>query len=179
MLNVEDTALIVIDVQGKLAEIVDESDFILRNIETLIKGAKILNIPIVYVEQYPEGLGPTVEQLQRHLEGAHYVKKRTFSAFLEDSFVEMLAKLNRHSLLIAGIESHVCVYQTVRDLLKQSYNVEVVADGVSSRTAQNRQIGIERMKAEGASITSTEMVLFDLMKTSTNPQFREISALIK
>ncbi len=179
MLKAEDTVLLVIDVQGKLAEIVHESSFVLENMVRLVKGAKLLNLPIVYVEQYPEGLGPTVEVLSEHLEGAHYVKKRSFSAWLEASFVETLKELRRSTLLVTGIESHVCVYQTVRDLVQENYQVEVVQDAVSSRTEENRRLGLARMEAEGASITSTEMALFDLMETSTHPQFKKISALIK
>lgn len=179
MISVKNSALIVVDVQGKLAEIVHESEFVLNRIETLIKGAKLLDLPILWIEQYPEGLGPTVEQLRRHLPDAGYVRKRTFSACLEPSFMEKIAELKRNSFIVTGIESHVCVYQTVKDLLAKHFDVEVVVDAVSSRTAANRKLGIEKMQSLGASLTSVEMVLFELMETSKHPKFRDVSALIK
>jgi len=179
MITVEDTALIVVDVQGKLADIVHEAESVVGQIESLIKGAQILNVPIIWMEQYPEGLGPTTDQLKRHLENERYVSKRTFSACLEEDFMKEVEKLGRKSFLVTGIEAHVCVYQTVRDLLKKSYDVEIVLDAVSSRTEANRKLGIEKMRSLGASITSTEMALFELMVTSKHPKFREVIALIK
>lgn len=179
MISVEDTALVVIDVQGKLAKIVHESESVVQEIERLIKGAQILNVPIIWMEQYPEGLGPTIEQLKNHLNDEVYISKRTFSACLEEDFMDEVKKLGRKSFLVTGIEAHVCVYQTVRDLLAEKYDVELVLDAVSSRTEANRNIGIEKMRSLGASITSTEMALFDLMKTSKHPKFREVSHLIK
>lgn len=179
MISVDETALIVVDVQGKLAEIVHESEFVIGQIEKLIKGAQILEVPIVWIEQYPEGLGRTNEKLLRHLQDERYVTKRTFSACLEDSFLKVIHKLNRKSFLVTGIEAHVCVYQTVRDLLKQNYEVEVVVDAVSSRTERNREIGINKMQTLGASITSVEMALFELMQTSKHPRFNEVLKIIK
>lgn len=179
MISVEDTALIVVDVQGKLAEIVHESEFVLNQMEKLIKGAQILNLPIIWIEQYPEGLGPTIDQLKRHLTDETYVAKRTFSACLEEDFMKEINSLKKKSFLVVGIEAHVCVYQTVRGLLHEKYDVEVVLDGVSSRTESDRTIGVEKMRSLGASITSTEMALFDLMVTSKHPDFREVIALIK
>src|SRR5699024_872091 len=156
MISVEDTALVVIDVQGKLADIVHESEFVLEQMENLIKGAQKLDVPIIWIEQYPEGLGPTTDRLKQHLTDETYVSKRTFSACLEDDFMKEIEKLNRKSFLVTGIESHVCVYQTVRDLLNEKYEVEIVVDAVSSRTEANRNLGIEKMRTLGASITSTE-----------------------
>lgn len=179
MISIGDTALMVIDVQGKLAEIVHESEFVLKQIETLIKGAQILEVPIIWIEQYPEGLGPTTEKLRRHLKDERYVTKRTFSACLETEFMDEIAELNRKSFLVTGIESHVCVYQTVKGLLQKDYKVEIVVDAVSSRTEANRNLGIEKMQSLGASITSVEMALFELMQTSKHPKFKEVIALIK
>lgn len=179
VISVEDTALVVVDVQGKLAEIVHESEFVLTQMEKIIKGVQILNVPIIWIEQYPEGLGHTNELLKRHLEDERYVSKRTFSACLEDDFMQAIKEVNRKSFLVIGIEAHVCVYQTVRDLLKHNYEVEVVLDAVSSRTELNRKIGIKKMQALGASITSVEMALFELMETSKNPLFKEVLEIIK
>lgn len=179
MVTVEDTALVVVDVQGKLADIVHEAQSVVRQIENLIKGAQILNVPIIWMEQYPEGLGPTTDRLKRLLKNETYVSKRTFSACREDDFMQEIDKLGRKSFLVTGIEAHVCVYQTVRDLLKKSYDVEIVLDAVSSRTEANRKLGIEKMRSLGASITSTEMALFELMETSKHPKFKEVISLIK
>jgi len=179
MISPEETALIVVDVQGKLANIVHESEFVVNQMEALIKGAQILDVPIIWMEQYPEGLGPTTDQLKRHLEEEKYVTKRTFSACLEEQFMEVIEEVGRKSFLVLGIEAHVCVYQTVRDLLQKEYDVEIVLDAVSSRTETNRKIGIEKMRSLGATITSTEMALFELMKTSKHPRFKEVISLIK
>lgn len=179
MVSVEETALVIVDVQGKLADIVHESELVVGNIERLIQGVQLLGIPIIWMEQYPEGLGPTREQLRKYLLDETYVSKRTFSACLEDNFMDEIEKLKAKSFIVVGVEAHVCVYQTVRDLLKKDYEIEVVVDAVSSRTEANRTVGIEKMRSLGAQITSTEMVLFDLMKTSKHPRFKEISALIK
>src|SRR5690625_688043 len=162
MISVDRTALVIIDVQGKLANIVHESEAVISQIETLIKGVQQLNMPIIWMEQYPEGLGPTTEQLKQHLVNEHYVAKRSFSAWLEEPFKEIVNELGRDSFLVTGIESHVCVYQTVKELLANNFAVEVVVDAVSSRTAANRQLGIEKMQSLGASVTSVEMALFEL-----------------
>ncbi|HZW67008.1 MAG TPA: hydrolase [Pseudogracilibacillus sp.] len=179
MISPEETGLIVVDVQGKLANIVHESEFVVNQMEALIKGAQILDLPIIWMEQYPEGLGPTTDQLKRHLEDETYVTKRTFSACLEDQFMKAIEAVGRKSFLVIGIEAHVCVYQTVRDLLQKEYDVEIVLDAVSSRTESDRKIGIEKMRSLGATITSTEMALFELMKTSKHPRFKEVINLIK
>src|SRR5699024_6954604 len=107
MITVEDTALVVVDVQGKLADIVHEAEFVVEQIENLIKGAQILNVPIIWMEQYPEGLGSTTEQLKRHLANETYVSKRTFSACIEEDFMQEVEKIGRKSFLVTGIEAHV------------------------------------------------------------------------
>src|SRR5699024_1380882 len=179
MLKIEETALVVIDVQGKLAKIMHESNNLLSNIEKIIKGANVLNMPIIWLEQYPKGLGSTDDKLQPHLSQYEPINKMIFSAFESETFQEELKKLGRKNLLVTGIESHICVYQTVRQLLENDYYVEVLADCVSSRTAENSQIGIERMLALGAELTSVEMVLFELIRSAEHPKFKEISQIIK
>ncbi|HLR63961.1 MAG TPA: hydrolase [Pseudogracilibacillus sp.] len=179
MLKIEETALVVIDVQGKLAKIMHESNNLLSNIEKIIKGANVLNMPIIWLEQYPKGLGPTDDKLQPHLSRYEPIDKMIFSAFESEAFQEELKQLGRKNLLVTGIESHICVYQTVRQLLENDYYVEVLADCVSSRTAENSQIGIERMLALGAELTSVEMVLFELIRSAEHPNFKEISQIIK
>lgn len=174
-----ETALIIIDVQGKLSKIMHESVEIIQNLETLIQGAQLLDIPILWLEQYPKGLGQTTEAVQQHLSSEQPIEKMTFSAYKTEEFKQQLQQLNKKSLLVTGIESHVCVYQTVQDLLKTNYEVELVTDCISSRTLANKNVGIEKMTSLGAKITSVEMALFELMQTAEHPKFKEISNLIK
>lgn len=179
MLKLDDTAVVIIDIQGKLAKIVHQSKELLDNVEKLIKGAQILDVPILWLEQYPKGLGPTSEQLKQHFTDQTPIEKITFSACKNEQFQEALNKVDKKSYLVAGIETHICVYQTVCELLSLGKEVEVVVDGVSSRTLQNKEIGIEKMKSLGAKVTSVEMALYELMETAKHPKFKEISNLIK
>lgn len=179
VLKVNDTALVIIDVQGKLSEIVHQSNEVIHNLEALIQGVKLLDIPILWLEQYPRGLGPTTEDVQQHLSTEQPIEKMTFSAFKTEEFKQQLQQLNKKSLLVTGVESHVCVYQTVQDLLTMNYEVELVTDCISSRTLANKNVGIEKMTALGAQVTSVEMALFELMETAEHPKFKEISKLIK
>lgn len=179
MLKVVDTALVVIDVQGKLAKIMHQSSEVLSNIEKIIQGAKLLDIPVLWLEQYPQGLGPTHENIKQHLSENEPVAKMTFSACQTEDFQQELQKLNKKSLLVTGIEAHICVYQTVKELLKADHYIEVVTDCVSSRTLANKQVGIDKMVSLGAKVTSVEMALFELMQTAEHPKFREVSKLIK
>lgn len=179
MLQIENTALVVIDVQGKLAKIMHESEALLSQIEKMIQGANVLGLPIIWLEQYPKGLGPTDEQVAQHLTEQNPIEKVIFSAYGSDTFLEQLRSTNRTQLLVTGIEAHICVYQTVRQLLEADYEVEVVADCISSRTAKNCQIGLERMLSHGAELTSVEMALFELLQTAEHPKFKDISRIIK
>lgn len=179
MLKVDDTALVVIDVQGKLAKIMHQSSEVMNNIERIIQGAKTLEIPILWLEQYPQGLGPTHENIKQLLSPDEPVAKMTFSACQTEAFQQQLDKLNKNSLLVTGIETHICVYQTVKELLKADHYVEVVTDCVSSRTLANKQVGIDKMVSLGAKVTSVEMALFELMQTAEHPKFKEISKIIK
>lgn len=179
MLKVEETALILVDVQGKLAKIMHESEELLGKLTSLIKGAQLLDIPILWLEQYPKGLGPTAEEITPLLQENSPIDKMEFSACQNKAFQEAAAKLGKSSYLVAGIEAHICVYQTVMDLLQNDHYVEVVVDGVSSRTLANKEIAIEKMQSLGAALTSVEMALFELMGTAEHPNFKEISKLIK
>lgn len=179
MLKVDDTILVLVDVQGKLANIMHDSEELLANLSKLIQGANLLEIPIIWLEQYPKGLGPTADVLQEYLVENEPIAKMSFSAYGNEIFSEELRNSNRNNILVAGIESHICVYQTVRDLLHADLNVEVVVDCISSRTRRNSEIGINKMNALGAKQTSVEMVLFELLGTAEHPNFKEISKLIK
>ena len=179
MLTVENSVLLVVDIQGKLAQIMHDRDALFSNVKKMIKGAQILGVPIIWVEQNPQGLGPTVPEIRELLAGLSPVEKFSFSCWGEKSFVDELKSLGRRQVLLAGIEAHVCIYQTAMDLMEGGVDVTVVADAVSSRTEQNRQIALTRLAAEGAHISSTEMALFELLRTAKHPRFREIARLVK
>lgn len=179
MLNKEQTVLVLIDIQGKLAQIVDESDFVVDNIATVVQGAKLLQLPILWLEQYPKGLGPTDERITKHLTEQQPIEKITFSAYDTEEFVRALEQTGRKKVLLAGIETHICVYQTAAHLLANGYEVEVLADCVSSRTAGNREVGIQKMLQLGANITSVEMALFEMQQIAKGDTFKAISQLVK
>ena len=179
MIALNDTQLVIIDIQGKLSQIVHESERVLYNSRIMIEGCRLLGIPIVWLEQLPEKLGATHPSIAEVLTGLSPIAKSCFSAYANASFVEQLESNNRKQVVLIGIETHICVYQTAVDLLRNGYEVFVVADAVSSRTIDNKAIGIEMIRHEGAKILSTEAVLFALMRTAEHPKFRDIAKLVK
>jgi nicotinamidase-related amidase len=179
MLNKKDCCLIIVDVQGKLAELMYDKDSLFKNIRILIQSAKILDVPVLWCQQVPAALGPTVPQIAELLAGSEPINKSCFSCCLSDEFSKKLKALGRKQVLLAGIETHVCIYQTALDLLAAGFDVNVVADAVSSRTLDNKQIALSRLAAEGAKITSTEMTLFEILRTADHPDFKQIAKLVK
>lgn len=179
MLHKENTVFVLVDVQGKLAQIVQDSEKMMANLKNLIQGLRILDVPIVWLEQYPEGLGPTNKELVAHLTGMEPVRKITFSACKNPDFIEAMGQTGRKQVLIAGIETHICVYQTATGLKNLGFEVEVVADAVSSRTRLNKEIGLEKMKSEGIKWTSVEMALYELMETAEGERFKQLLKLLK
>jgi len=179
MLDIEKCSLVVVDVQGRLAQLMYGRDAVFTNIQILIKAAKILDIPIVWCQQVPDSLGPTVPEIAELLSDTEPINKASFSCCGDERFISRLNSLDRRQVLLCGIETHVCIYQTAVDLRNRGYEANVAADAVSSRTLENKQIGLERLRAEGASLSSTEMALFELLKTAEHPQFKQIAKLIK
>jgi nicotinamidase-related amidase len=179
MLNQNDCCLVVVDVQGKLAQLMHDKETLFKNIRILIQSAKILNIPILWCQQVPAALGPTIPEIAELLTDNQPINKSCFSCCGCEEFNSKLEKLGRKHILISGLETHVCVYQTAADLLAKNYKVDCVADAVSSRTLANKDIGLKRIAAEGARISSTEMALFEILKTAEHPQFRQIAKLVK
>ena len=179
MLAVDKCALVVIDIQGKLSQLMHRKEALFENVQKLIKGVQILEIPIIVTEQYPKGLGPTIPEIAALFPNFKPIPKVAFSCCGDEGFQRELLAVNRRQILICGIETHVCVYQTTVDLLASGYEVEVVADVVSSRMAENREIALQRMRDEGARITSVEMVLFELMRVAEGPKFKEVSQIVK
>lgn len=174
MLESDSSALVIIDVQGRLAEIVHQHDLMLSNVKIMIQSAKILEIPILWLEQVPNKLGGTRPEILPFLEGCAPIPKVTFSAWQNDAFRRAFRALNRRQVLVAGIETHICVYQTTRDLLQAGMEVHVLSDAVSSRVLENKLVGLTKMKALGADITSVETAVFELMKAAEGPKFKEI-----
>ncbi|PIC71495.1 hydrolase [Sporosarcina sp. P16b] len=179
MLQTDQTVFVLVDVQGKLAQIVNESQELHDNLEKLIKGLQVLDIPILWLEQYPDGLGPTSESLSNLLEGQHPISKMTFSAMGNEEFVKQLNELGRKQVLIAGIETHICVYMTAADLVRQGYEVEVVVDAVTSRTEANKMIGLQKMKHLGVSGTCVETALYELLGEAGTDEFKQVLKVIK
>ncbi|MHC4573701.1 MAG: hydrolase [Planctomycetota bacterium] len=179
MLDTGKCCLVVVDVQGKLARLMHDKQALFENIRILIKSARILDIPIVWCQQCPDALGPTVPELAELLADQEPVNKSCFSCCGEEQFKIKLGDLGRRQVLLCGIEAHVCIYQTAVDLLGVEYEVGVIADAVSSRTFEDKQIALGRMQAEGAKISSTEMALFELLGTAEHPQFRQVAKLMK
>ena len=179
MLEIQNTCLVVVDVQGKLAQLMVDKETLFKNVRILIQAAKILDIPILWCQQVPEALGPTVPEIAELLTDEEPIDKACFSCCGQEQFTAELNALGKEQVLLCGIEAHVCVYQTAMDLMEGGLDVTIVADAVSSRTEQNRETALDRLSAEGANISSTEMVLFELIKTSKHPQFRDIARLVK
>ncbi|WP_289659943.1 hydrolase [Flavobacterium panacagri] len=179
MLTQENTGLIIVDIQGKLARIVYESEKMISNLEKLILGCQVLSIPIISLEQNPNGLGNTVPELNKLLENQKPIEKYTFNAFENEEFRQAVLKTNRKQWLVCGIETHICVYQTAMGLFTNNYEVEIVTDCVSSRSKDSIDLGLQKMQGKGIGITSVEMCLYELVKDSKNENFREILKLIK
>ena len=179
MLESKTTILVIIDVQGKLAQIMHDREDLVKNLQILISGVKLLEIPIIWMEQLPDKLGPTIPEIQELLPDMEPIVKDVFSCAKNEEFNGRLQELHGHDIILAGIESHVCVYQTAMDLLGQDFTVHVAADAVSSRTDSNKQLGLERMLLEGVVQTSVEMVLFELQAVATGDRFRKLAKLVK
>jgi nicotinamidase-related amidase len=177
-----DVLLVVIDVQEKLMPVISGHEQVTRNIVRLVRGCRILDVPAILTEQYVKGLGPTVAPIRRAFEesgGYRPIEKMCFSTCGCGEFEAELRSVRKKQILVAGIEAHVCVYQSVIDLMSTGHEVTIVADATSSREARNRSIALERMVAEGAKLSSTEMALFELTVASGTDEFRAISKLIK
>ena len=175
-LDRERAALVVIDVQEAFRKAIPGFDEIAAETAKLVEGAKALGLPVVVTEQYPKGLGETVAEVAEHLpDGVEPVEKVRFSAAEADGF----GLDGRDQALVCGIETHVCVNQTVLDLLEQGIATHVVTDAVGSRTEANRELGLHRMERAGATLTSVETALFELLGGSDAPAFKEVQALVK
>lgn len=179
MLSTHTTGLLVVDIQGKLARLVDESETLIANTARLVQGAQALGLPVVWLEQNPDKLGSTVPELQPLQAGAPVLSKCSFGALNEPQVAAALAQSGVEHWLVCGIEAHICVYQSVLGLLDGGAGVSLVVDAVSSRTAANRALAIDQLAARGAALTSVEMCLYELLGHCREPAFRQILALVR
>ncbi len=174
-----DAVLVLVDVQDCFSGVVHESSYLIERLLILVQGLQLLGVPVVVTEQVPEKLGETVEALQSVLTDYHPISKSSFSCFGSDEFRAQLDAIGAKSVIVAGVEAHVCIYQTVRDLLAAGYTVQVPHDGVTSQRVADRDWALQAMQNLGANVTGVEMLVTDLLEDAADPLFRSILGLLK
>ena len=180
LVNINDSILLVIDIQTKLLHAVYNPSQVLKKSTIMAKTASILKIPAIVTEQYPVGLGSTVDELiQAFSYDTRYFEKNTFSALDNAEIAELLRVARKKQVILFGIETHICVSQTAISLTELGYDVFVVSDASSSRQEVEHMAGLERMKEHGVHIITTEIALFEWLRSSKHPNFKEIQNLIK
>ncbi len=179
MMESENALFVFIDVQGKLADMMYEKDAFFDSLRRVLRGVHALRLPVIWTEQNPLKVGRTLPEFAKLLHPARPLTKMTFSCCGNDSFMTLLKRVGCRQVILAGMETHVCVYQTARDLKERGYEVEVLADAVSSRTAQNKQFGLDKIRSCGAGLTTVESLLFELMSTAEHPAFKTVLEAIK
>lgn len=177
--RISEAMLVVVDVQGKLARLMHEADAMIHAQAILIRGCRLLEVPVVWAEQLPEKLGPTVDELQEPLRGLKPLAKSSFGCLGDPVLRRRILAAGRRQVLLCGIETHVCIWQTAAGLLENDHEVHLIADATSSRTAFNREIGFRRMQRAGVHLSNVEMVLFELMRGAGHEKFREVTRLLK
>jgi nicotinamidase-related amidase len=178
-LDVANTVLLLIDFQERLFPMMHDKEKLLQNVIKLVKGAKALEIPIILTEQYPKGLGPTIPEIKELIPEVKPVEKVCFSCTDEAAFNQALKSFKRKQVLIAGIESHICVYQTAMALARSGYEVQVVADCSASRDPENKMVAFTKFRVMGILPTTVEMALFELLKVAQGDKFKQISSIVK
>lgn len=179
ILQRENTTLLIIDVQERILKVIHEYGRVVENNLKLIKGMKTLGVPIYYTEQYPKGLGTTTQTLLDELENVNAVQKMSFSCAGAGDLFDELHKKNIETVIVTGVESHVCVLQTTLDLLANGFKVHLAYDAVSSRRKSDYEIALERMRANGAEITTTESILFEILNVCGTDEFKTVSKIVK
>lgn len=182
LLSKDRCALVVVDIQEKLLPAIFEKERVLRYARLLIECAKLLHLPILLTQQYPQGLGETVKEVRAAIpDNVHPIDKVEFGCFNNARFREAIQELkpHRNTLLVAGIESHICVTQTVLGAIEEGFCVHLASDATSSRTEFNWKIGLDRMKESGAQLSSTEMIIYELLGRSGTPEFKAMLKHLK
>lgn len=177
----EKSMLVVIDIQERLAPAMSHLDTMLKKTGLLLEGGKLLGVDTVVTEQYPKGLGATVEAVKTHLEmdTALILEKTAFSCFGSTEFCAQLTSLNPKTLVLCGIETHVCVLQTARDAIARGYEVVLAVDAVSSRNDTDRETALDYLRGLGVHLRTVESILFDWLKDAKHPQFKPVSKLVR
>jgi nicotinamidase-related amidase len=178
-IQIEDTMALIIDYQQKLIPVMNDKENLIRNTKILIEGLKVLNIPMIVTQQYTKGLGVTISSILESTSDYHAMDKISFSLSDDEAILQEIEKNNKKNIIICGIEAHICVLQTVIDLLEKKYNVVLVVDCISSRKEIDKKYAIKRAIREGAVITTYEAILFELTRKAGNETFKQISKLIK
>lgn len=178
-LTTDNTILVLIDYQERLFPAMHDKETLLRNVLKLVRGANVLGVPIILTEQYPKGLGRTLPEITEVLPDVKPLEKTCFSCCDEENFNAALKTSARKQVLIAGIEAHICVYQTAMALARSGYEVQVVSDCISSRDPENKLAALFKMGAAGISPTTTETALFELLKVGRGDVFKQISGIVK
>ena len=179
MLTVDNSVMVAIDFQERLFPVMHDKEKLLKNVLKLIKGAQALQVPVIITEQYPKGLGPTLPEIKELIPDMQPIEKTCFSCCDEGNFTNALEATKRKQVLICGIEAHICVYQTAMALLRAGYEVQVVTDCISSRDPENKIVSLFKMGSAGASPTTVETALFELLKVGRGDTFKEISNIVK
>ena len=179
LLKPQQTALLIVDIQEKILPVIHNNQMVVQNTLKLIKGFKVLGLPIYYTEQYPKGLGSTVSSIKQEMEDLKPFDKMSFSCSGAGNLFQEFKSKNLSQIVVCGIESHVCVQQTVLDLIENNLQVNLAADAVSSRKETDYQIALDRMRNQGAEVTTSESILFELLNVCGTPQFKEISKIVK
>ena len=179
MLKREESVALVIDVQEKLMPVIASSAEVTRNTANLVHGLRILNVPLFVTEQYPKGLGPTVAPVKEAAQGAPVIQKREFGSFANADFRAAMDPYANKTLIVCGVEAHVCVLQTSLQARSRGHRVFVVADAVGSRNPENKQMALDRLREADCTLVTTEMALFELLGTSEAPEFKAIQSLIR
>jgi len=179
ILDKNDAVLLIIDIQERLAVVMDRKDQVVKNTLHLVELARMQNLPVVVTEQYPKGLGRTVPEIQSSLPAYLPLEKVSFNCCGEAAFNEQIKRLGRKQIIVTGMETHICVLQTSLGLIKGGFDVHLVADAVCSRTKANWRSGVELIRDAGGVLTNTETVLFQLLGVAGTPEFKAISNRIK
>lgn len=182
-LNREEAVLVVVDVQERLVPAIHKDLYprSLKNMQIAIEAAGTLGLPIILTEQYPKGLGKTVPEVMRALDGKNHrlIEKMTFSSARDEGFLSAVSDLNRRQVIMVGMETHVCVYQTSVDLSRAGYSLFILDDAVSSRSLHDYQSGLQALRDAGCTVVSTETATFQLLKVAATPEFKKLVSLIK
>ncbi len=180
ILNLSSTVLVVVDVQEAFRNVINDVAEIASRISIAVRGMQALGVPVIVTEQYPKGLGPTVEEISMVLnEDAPIFEKTSFGSCGDQAFAAALVRSNVKQVLLCGIETHICVNQTAHGLLELGYDVHLLTDCIASRFAKDKEAGIDKMKASGVKVSSVEMAFFELLKDAGHEKFKELQALIK